>query len=59
MFVLYLKNQHLFDKEHRPYASDSEMFRELKFGIEILVGQAVFELWIKVIWINYSNTWPI
>ena len=24
------------------------MFRELKNGIEILVGQAIFKLWIKI-----------
>ena len=29
------------------YASLSKMSEELKDGIEILVGQAVFKLWIK------------
>ena len=31
------------------YASYSKLFKELKNGIEILVGQAVFKLWIKTI----------
>ena len=29
------------------YASQSKLFKELKNGIGILVGQAVFKLWIK------------
>ena len=28
-------------------ASYSKLFKELKNGVEILVGQAVFKLWIK------------
>ena len=31
------------------YASYSKLFKELKNSIEILVGQAVFKLWIKTI----------
>ena len=29
------------------YASYSKLFKELKNGIENLVGQAVFKLWVK------------
>ena len=29
------------------YASYSKLSNDLKYGIEILVGQAVFKLWIK------------
>ena len=29
------------------YASYSKLSKELKIGIEILVGQAFFKLWIK------------
>ena len=31
------------------YASYSKLFKELKYGIEILVGKAVFKLWIKTV----------
>ena len=31
------------------YASYCKLFKELKNGIEILVGQAVFQLWIKTV----------
>ena len=31
------------------YASYGKLFKELKNGIEILVGQAIFKLWIKTI----------
>ena len=45
------------------YASYKEVFKELKNGNEILVGQAVFKLQIKLskcwFWINNSRTaWP-
>ena len=29
------------------HASESKLSKELKNGIEILVGQAVFKLWVK------------
>ena len=31
------------------YASFSKLSKELKNGIEILVGQAIFKLWIKTV----------
>ena len=31
------------------YASKSKLSKELKHGIEICVGQAVFKLWIKTV----------
>ena len=31
------------------YASYKKLFKELKNGIEILVGQAVFKLYIKTV----------
>ena len=31
------------------YASYSKLSKELKNGIEILEGQAVFKLWIKIV----------
>ena len=48
------------------YASYKTLFKELKNGIEIIVGQAVFKLKINMIkqskfsfWINNSGTaWP-
>ena len=45
-------------------ASLSELFKKLKNGIGILVGQAIFKLWIKTanVWINMINNsetaWP-
>ena len=30
-------------------ASYSKLSKELKYGIEILIGQAVFKLWIKTV----------
>ena len=42
------------------HASYSKLFKELKNGIEILVGQAPFKLWIKTVknnvMINNSRT---
>ena len=40
-------NQHLLEKI--TYAFYSKLFKELKNGIEILVGQVVFNLWIKTV----------
>ena len=45
------------------YESYKKLSKELKNGIEVLVGQAVFELQIKqskcCFWINNSRTaWP-
>ena len=31
------------------YASESKLSKELRNGIEILVGQVVFKLWIKIV----------
>ena len=45
MFCLNLKLSKDFWK--MIYASYSKLFKELKNGIEILVGQAVLKLWIK------------
>ena len=43
-------NQHLFFfKKKIAYALYSKSFKELKNGIEMLVGQAVFKLWIKTV----------
>ena len=39
-------NQHL---EIITCASFSKLFKKLKNGIEILVGQAVLKLWIKIV----------
>ena len=33
----------------------SKLFKELKNGIEILVGQAVFKLWIKTVKILFGS----
>ena len=50
-------NQQLLEKK---YASYKKMFKELRNGIQILVGQAVFKLQIKTVkmdfWINTANT---
>ena len=45
-FVLYVKIINTFLKNN---ASGSKLSKELKNGIEILVGQAVFKLWIKTV----------
>ena len=37
-------------------ASESKLFKTLKNGIDILVGQADFKLWIKTVKINYIHT---
>ena len=37
------------------YASYSKLSKELKDGIEILVGQAVFNLWIKTVKILFRS----
>ena len=46
-FVLYLKIINIFLKI--TYSSYSKLFKELKNGIEILVGQADFKLLIKTV----------
>ena len=46
-FVLYLKMINIFLKII--YASYSKLSKKLKNGIEILVGQVVFKLWIKTV----------
>ena len=47
-FVLYLKIiNNFFEKIN--YDSYNKLFKELKNGIEILVGQAVFMLQIKTV----------
>ena len=46
-FVLYLKIINNFWKIG--YASYKKVFKELENGIEILVGQAVFKLYVKTI----------
>ena len=43
-FVLYLKIINMFLKNNICYALYKTLFEELKNGIEILVGQAVFKL---------------
>ena len=39
-----------------------KLFKELKNGIDISVGQGVFKLWTKTVkngfWINSSTAWP-
>ena len=44
-------NQHLLGK----YAYYSKLLKELKNGIEILVGQAAFKLWIKTVKILFGS----
>ena len=44
--MLYLKIINTFLKNNISY---SKLFKELKNGIKILVGQAVFKLWIKTV----------
>ena len=46
--MLYLKIIDTFLKNNI-YASYSKWLKELKNGIEILVGQAVLKLWIKTV----------
>ena len=59
-FVLYLKIITIFLK--MIYAFYSKLSKELKNGIEILVGQAVFKYGSNiqnVVWVNNSWTaWP-
>ena len=38
------------------YAFYSKLSKELKYGIEILVGQAAFKLWIKTVKILFWST---
>ena len=45
--ALFQNNQHIL--EIISYASYSELFKELKNGIEIILGQAVCKLWIKTV----------
>ena len=40
------------------YASYSKLFKELKNGIEISVGQAIFKLWIKTIKMLFGSITP-
>ena len=48
MFCALSQNyQHPLEK--KIYASYSKLSKELKNSIEILVGQAVFKLWIKTV----------
>ena len=48
MFCVLSQNyQHFFF--NIMYASYSKLFKELKNGIEIVVGQAAFKLWIKTV----------
>ena len=37
------------------HVSYSTLSKELKEGIEILVGQAVFKLWFKTVYLNIFN----
>ena len=46
-------NQQLFEKIN--YASYKKLFKELKNGIEISVGQAVFKLQIKTVKILFLD----
>ena len=43
--------QHL--KKKKMHASESKLSKELKNDIEILIGQAVFKLWIKTVKIMF------
>ena len=45
--ALSQNNQQIFWKTN--YASYKKLFKELKNGIEILVGQAVFKIYIKTV----------
>ena len=72
-FVLYLKIINTFLKNN--ICTFSKLFKELKNGIKILVGQAVFKLWIKTVkmfgsitqeplglpkfWYNFCVPWTI
>ena len=38
------------------HASESKLSKELKYGIEILVGQAVLKLWTETVKLMF---WPI
>ena len=46
--MLYLKIINIFMK-NIIYESYSKLYKELKNGIKIQVGQAVFKLWIKIV----------
>ena len=48
MFCVLSQNINTFSKK-KTRASYSKLFKELKNGIEILVGQAVFKLKIKTV----------
>ena len=48
MFCVISQNyQHFFEKIM--YASYSKLSKELKYGIGILLGQAIYKLWIKTV----------
>ena len=40
------------------YASYGKLSQELKNGIEILVGQAVFKFWIKTVKMLFESRTP-
>ena len=44
---------------HVMYASVKILFKELKNGIGILVSQAVFKLWIKIVKIKCFDWSPV
>ena len=48
MFCALSENNQLLE-EKKSYASYKKLFKELKNGIEILVGQAVLKLQIKTV----------
>ena len=52
-FVCFLKIVYFF--EEKMQASQSKLSTELKNGIRILVGQAVFKLWIKTVKIMLTH----
>ena len=45
----YLKIVNPFFKNNLCILNISKLYKELKNGIEILVGQAAFKLWIKTV----------
>ena len=47
--ALFQNYQHLFEKNDNNNASFNKLSNKLQHGIEILVGQAVFKLWIKTV----------
>ena len=48
-FVLHLKIINTFLKNNMDLIVNCDLSKELKNGIEILIGQAVSELWIKTV----------